>query len=98
MPPVVCGSPRTSTTFRFDSPLAPQSVRIQGRERFEDVAVEQKSLIVVPPANLLPGERLEVAVCFADGMIPACASFVLVGHPALGMHQLGARAPSPLAT
>lgn len=99
VPTVVCGSPHTSTTLRFDSVLAPQSVRILGRERFEDVAVGQKTLTVVPPADMLPGERLEVEVCFADGLLPACARFVLVGHPGLGMHQVDVfRQPLPVAS
>ncbi|PTL85294.1 DUF2381 family protein [Vitiosangium sp. GDMCC 1.1324] len=97
--PVVCGSPRMSTTFRFDSLLLPESVRIQERERFEDVAVGRTTLTLVSPKNMVAGERFTVEVCFVDGAAPACASFLLVGHPGLGMQQVEVfRQPRPVAS
>ncbi len=96
--PVACGSPRMSTTFRFDSLLLPESVRIQERERFEDVAVGRTTLTLVSPRDMVPGERFTVEVCFADGEAPECASFLLVGHPGLGMQQVEVfRQPRPVA-
>jgi uncharacterized protein (TIGR02268 family) len=86
--PVVCIGPGLSTTLRFDSLIRPESVRIQERERFADVAVGQKSLFLVPPENLTSGERFSVEVCFADELAPACASFLLVSHPGLAMQQV----------
>ncbi len=86
--PVVCISPSLPTTFRFDSPILPQSVKIQERERFEDVAPGQKNLLVVPSENVAAGKRFELEVCFADGAAPACATFVLLVHPGLGMQQV----------
>ncbi|WP_146210126.1 DUF2381 family protein [Vitiosangium sp. GDMCC 1.1324] len=88
IPPVVCVSPRLSITFNFDSPLLPESVRIQDREFFKDVALGQRTLTLVPPDDLVPGRRFEVEVCFADGAAPACATFLILGHPALGMQQV----------
>ncbi|MCY1080976.1 DUF2381 family protein [Archangium lansingense] len=86
--PVVCISPDVPLTFRFDTPLQPDSVRTQERERFVDVSPGQQSLTLVPPEKLEAGERFKVEVCFADSAAPACASFVLLAHPALGMSQV----------
>ena len=86
--PVVCISPSLPTTFRFDSLILPQSVKIQERERFEDVAPGQKNLLIIPLENVAAGKRFELEVCFADGAAPACATFVLLVHPGLGMQQV----------
>jgi uncharacterized protein (TIGR02268 family) len=84
----VCISPELPTTFRFDSLLAPGSVELQGRERFEDVSTGTRSVTVLPPADLQTGERFTVVVRFADGAAPTSATFILVGHPALGTRQV----------
>jgi uncharacterized protein (TIGR02268 family) len=86
--PVACIGQHLSTTLRFDSPIRPESVRVEERERFLDVAVGQRSLLLVPPENLAAGERFKVEVCFADELAPACASFLLVAHPGLAMQQV----------
>ncbi|WP_309891586.1 DUF2381 family protein [Archangium sp.] len=96
--PVVCISPGVPTTFRFDSPILPESVKIQERERFEDVTPGQKNLLLVPLENLVAGKHFELEVCFADGAIPECASFDLVVHPGLGMQEVKVlRQPRPAA-
>jgi len=38
--------------------------------------------------DMAAGRRFEVEVCFADGAAPACATFMLVVHPGLGMQQV----------
>ncbi len=86
--PVVCISPDVPLTFRFDAPLQPGSEWIEERERFEDVAPGQTSLLLVPPKNLEEGERFKVVVCFADGAAPECGTFLLLGHPNLGRSQV----------
>ncbi|HEX5749843.1 MAG TPA: DUF2381 family protein [Archangium sp.] len=86
--PVVCISPGVSTTFRFDSVIVPASVKIQERERFEDVTPGQKNLFVVPLENVVAGKHFELEVCFADGAVPECASFDLIVHPGLGMQEV----------
>ncbi|HYO54329.1 DUF2381 family protein [Archangium sp.] len=86
--PVVCISPDLPLTFRFNSLLQPGSEKIQERERFEEVNPGQKTLMLVPPENLVAGERFKVEVCFADGAAPECATFLLLGHPGLGMQQV----------
>jgi uncharacterized protein (TIGR02268 family) len=84
----VCISPELPITFRFDSPLVPGSVEPQGRERFEDVSTGTRSFNILPPADLQTGERFKVVVRFADGAAPTSATFILVGHPALGIQQV----------
>ncbi|MFY0529441.1 DUF2381 family protein [Archangium gephyra] len=96
-PPVVCISPDVPLTLRFDTALQPESVRLAERERFADVAPGQQSLMLVPPEKLEAGERFELEVCFADGAAPACATFLLRAHPALGLSQVKMfRAPRPV--
>ncbi|HZH14926.1 MAG TPA: DUF2381 family protein, partial [Archangium sp.] len=87
-PPVVCISPDVPLTLRFDTPLQPGSVRLQERERFEEVNPGQQTLTLVPPKELEAGARFTLDVCFADGAAPACASFDLRTHPALGLSQV----------
>ena len=97
MPPVVCISPGLSLTLRFDTPLRPESVKTQERERFEEVNPGDKTLTLVPPEKLVAGERFTLEVCFADGAAPACATFLLLAHPALGMSQVKVfRKPRPV--
>jgi len=95
--PVVCISPDVPLTLRFDTPLRPESVRVEKRERFADVAPGRQSLTLVPPKELKTGERFQVEVCFADGAAPACARLPLRAHPALGMSQVKvSREPRPV--
>ncbi|QRK06292.1 DUF2381 family protein [Archangium violaceum] len=84
----VCISPELPITFRFDSLLVPGSLELQERERFEDVAPGTRSFTLHPPADLQTGERFKVTVRFADGAAPTSATFMLVGHPALGTRQV----------
>ena len=86
--PVVCLSPDVPLTLRFDTVLRPESVRLEKRERFGDVAPGQQSLTLVPPEKLEAGEQFTLEVCFADGAAPACATFLLRAHPALGLSQV----------
>ncbi|WPB80671.1 DUF2381 family protein [Archangium violaceum] len=98
-PPVVCISPGLSLTLRFDALLRPEPVRLTERERFVDVASGQQTLTVVPPEKMGAGERFQVEACFADDAAPACATFVLLAHPALGMQQVKVfRRPRPVAS
>ena len=84
----VCISPELPITFRFDSLLVPDSMELQDRKRFEDVSTGTRSFNILPPADLQPGERFKVVVRFADGAAPTSATFMLVGHPALGTRQV----------
>jgi uncharacterized protein (TIGR02268 family) len=96
--PVVCISPDVPLTFRFNAPLQPGSEKLEKRERFGDVAPGQTSLTLVPPERMEAGERFRLELCFADEVAPACATFLLLAHPGLGMHQVKVhRQPSPVA-
>ncbi len=94
--PVVCVSRKLTTTLLFDTKLA--TVEVKERERFRRVVPGEDALLLQPPDTLQPGEVLPVSVCFADGAAPACVTFRLVAHPALGMQQVEvSRQPSSLA-
>ncbi len=83
--PVVCLTPGLPLTFSFDSLLQPGSVRLGAPEWFEDTATGKQLLSLKPRKGLEAGKRSEVEVCFADGAAPACATFLLVTHPGLGV-------------
>ncbi len=83
--PVVCLTPGLPLTFSFDSLLQPGSVRLGAPEWFEDTATGKQLLSLKPRKALEAGKRSEVEVCFADGAAPACATFLLVTHPGLGV-------------
>lgn len=80
----VCISPDQPLVFRFDAPLLPGSPEVSGRERLEDVATGDRSIILIPRADLQPGESFEVKARFADGAAPTSATFRVVVHPVLG--------------
>ena len=86
--PVVCVTPGLSLSFSFDSLLRPGSVRLGEADWFEDTATGRQTLTLRPREKLEAGKRSEVEVCFADGVAPACATFVLVTHPGLGLQEV----------
>jgi uncharacterized protein (TIGR02268 family) len=79
-PPNVCVSPGRPTYFLFDAPLREGSVRVEERGRFTDMAVGERSVIVYPSGRVVAGKPLALTACFADGVAPACATFLLVPH------------------
>jgi len=85
---VVCIGPGLPITFRFDSPLRQQSLKIQDRGWFEDWSAGQQTFTLVPRDNLVAGKRADVEVCFADEAAPACTTFELIVHPGLGMQEV----------
>ncbi|MET0403482.1 MAG: DUF2381 family protein [Cystobacter sp.] len=89
-PPEVCVSADETTTFVFDSRVAPGAVEFQPEGSLSDWGQgrEGTSLLVIPKAGYLPGERVRVTVRFADGTVPASASFWLVGHAARGTRRV----------
>ncbi|NOK15843.1 DUF2381 family protein [Corallococcus carmarthensis] len=80
--PEVQISPRVSTTFEFDSALAPAKVVLEGEKRFSLVDLGRSTLRLVPSEQLLPGERLRLTVRFQDGSVPFGGTFVLIANPA----------------
>ncbi|WP_309893874.1 DUF2381 family protein [Archangium sp.] len=96
--PEVCASADETTTFVFDSRVAVGAVEFQPRGRLAHWALGEDglSLYVTPRADSLPGERVKVTVRFADGAVPASASFWLVGHAARGTRRVEVfRQPRP---
>lgn len=87
-PPVVCIGPGLPITFRFDSPLQQQSLKLEDRGWFEDWSAGQQTFTLVPLDNLVAGKRTDVEVCFADEAAPACITFDLIVHPGLGMQEV----------
>ncbi|WP_084738139.1 DUF2381 family protein [Cystobacter ferrugineus] len=87
-PPVVCIGPGLPITFRFDSPLQQQSLKIGDQGWFEDWSAGRQTFTLVPRDNLVAGKRADVEVCFADETAPACTTFELIVHPGLGMQEV----------
>jgi uncharacterized protein (TIGR02268 family) len=74
----VRAAPGIATTLRFDTPLAPEAVVLEGREeRFALLEVGTYA-VTLEPRTALPETGLTLNVGFADGRKPAWASFVLV--------------------
>lgn len=85
--PEVQISPGQPTTFRFDSEVPADGMTLGNREHFE--VAPGKRLITLEPSEKMRGAKPStLTVCFADGSAPACASFRLVVHPAIGERRL----------
>ena len=80
-------SPGQPTTFLFDSELRADGMTLENREHFE-VAPGKRLITFVPSEKMRGAKPGTVTVCFADGAAPACATFRLVVHPAIGERQV----------
>jgi uncharacterized protein (TIGR02268 family) len=78
--PTVCTSPGQSTTLSFDSDFVPDSLALEGREKFTKVEAGQSTLKLVPSEKLVPGEKLKLTVRFMDDAAPTGAAMMLVVH------------------
>ncbi|WP_309896088.1 DUF2381 family protein [Archangium sp.] len=76
-------SPLFTTTLVFNAPLPRGAVVLEGRESFLAVTVDEAAglIVLLPSESLSPGKQLSLTVRFADGAVPAGASFRLVVHP-----------------
>jgi uncharacterized protein (TIGR02268 family) len=76
-------SPLFTTTLVFNAPLPRGGVELEEREGFLAVTVDEAAGLVVllPSESLSPGKQLSLTVRFADGAVPAGATFRLVVHP-----------------
>lgn len=82
-------SPGQATTFVFDSDLRADGLRLESRERFEVADPGKRTLTLVPSEEMRGEKKLsKVTVCFADEAAPACATFWLSVHPAIGERQV----------
>lgn len=85
--PEVQISPGQPTTFRFDSDVRADGMTLENREHFE--VAPGKRLITLEPSEKMRGAKPStVTVCFVDGSAPACASFRLIVHPAIGERRV----------
>jgi uncharacterized protein (TIGR02268 family) len=81
--PQVCVSPGQTTLLDFDTAFEPESVVLEGSERFALVDPARSTLKLVPSERLVPGERLRLTVRFPGTAAPASATLLLVVHAAL---------------
>ncbi|WP_224366802.1 DUF2381 family protein [Hyalangium versicolor] len=80
--PVLCISPDESTTLLFhDAELLPESLSVEGAERFKLVDMGRTIIRLEPSERMVPGERLRLTVRFRDGAAPVSAFFWLVVRP-----------------
>ena len=75
-------SPHSPTTFVFNAPLLPGGVRVEQREHFRSVMVDEAAgTVTLLPSGTLPlGTPLVLTARFADGAVPERVTFRLVGH------------------
>jgi uncharacterized protein (TIGR02268 family) len=85
--PSVCVTPDEPTTFVFGFPLPPGAVVVSDSRSVSFSQVDN-FVTVYPKRSLLPGERVNLTVRFADGAAPESASFWLVGHAARGARRV----------
>ncbi|MFP2912322.1 DUF2381 family protein [Pyxidicoccus sp. 3LFB2] len=76
--PEVHISPGLSTTVLFDSPIRPDELVLEGRERFQRLGLSEDHLVLVPSSTLRQGERLRLEVRFSDAATPERAALLLV--------------------
>jgi uncharacterized protein (TIGR02268 family) len=81
--PQVCVSPGQTTLLDFDGAFEPESVALEGKERFALVDPARSTLKLVPSEQLRPGERLRLTVRFPGTSAPAGATLLLVVHAAV---------------
>jgi uncharacterized protein (TIGR02268 family) len=80
-------SPGQPTTFLFNSDIRADGLTLENRERFA-VAPGKRILTLVPSERVRGEQPSTMTVCFADGAAPACATFRLIVHPAIGERQV----------
>ncbi|QRK12567.1 DUF2381 family protein [Archangium violaceum] len=81
----LCVSPGLVTSLRFDAPTV---VELQDEVRFEEVVRVRRLLTLMPPPDMVPGERLRLTVRFEGDTSSSGSSFVLVAHPGRATHQV----------
>ncbi|WNG54264.1 DUF2381 family protein [Archangium gephyra] len=76
----VCISAELSTTFVFDSGVA--RVELEDAARFQRVAMDKGTLVLVPRRKPRSGKPSRLTVFFEGDTAPASVVFMLVVHPA----------------
>jgi uncharacterized protein (TIGR02268 family) len=78
----ICVSPGLLTGFVFDAPVV---VELQDEVRFTEITRSRTSIGVMPPEDLMPGERLRLTARYGDGV---SISFMLVVHSGQATRQV----------
>jgi uncharacterized protein (TIGR02268 family) len=75
-------SPLLITTLVFNAQLLRGGVVVEEREHFRAVTVDEAAgfVALLPAGTLPPGKHLRLTVRFADGALPASATFRLMVH------------------
>jgi uncharacterized protein (TIGR02268 family) len=73
------------TGFIFDLPA---SVELEDEVRFAQVLRSPKSISLVPPRDMVPGERLRLTVRLGAGESQQLVTFLLVAHPGQAARQV----------
>lgn len=81
----ICVSPGLLTGFVFDSPVV---VDLQDEVRFMEVTRSRTSISIIPPVDMMPGERLRLTALFGDGSVQGRITFILVAHSGQAVHQV----------
>ena len=82
--PEVRVAARVTTWLRFNAPIDPDSVEVEGRAtRFKLVDAGEYTLALEVAVEPGLGEKLRVRVRYKDAGTPAYATLVLVSHPTL---------------
>lgn len=81
----ICISPGLMTNFVFDTRA---EVDLQDEVRFLEVTRGRSTLSLLPPPDLLLGERLRLTALLGDGATQQRVTFSLVAHPGQATHQV----------
>ncbi len=81
----VCVSPGIMTNFVFD---ARADVELQDEVRFLEVTRGSSTFSVLPPPDMVAGERLRLTARFGKGASQQSITLTLVAHPGQATHQV----------
>lgn len=78
----ICVSPGLLTGLVFDAPVM---VDVQDELRFTEVTRSRTGIGVMPPGDMVPGERLRLTARYGDGV---SVSFMLIAHSGQATRQV----------
>ncbi|HYO72903.1 MAG TPA: DUF2381 family protein [Archangium sp.] len=81
----ICVSPGLMTNFVFDAPV---KVDLQDEVRFLEVTQGRSTLSLLPPPDLMLGERIRLTALLGDEVNSQRVTFSLVAHPGQATHQV----------
>jgi uncharacterized protein (TIGR02268 family) len=81
----ICVSPGLMTGFLFDTPA---DVDLQDEPRFGQVLRGRSGMSVVPPQEMVPGERLRLTARLGSGPSQQIVPFMLVAHSGQATRQV----------